>query len=490
MLKFLAFIFFSIFIPKKSSILTKLIYDAEIILTIQGKGNQQILNNKHISLRNPSTGFQKDYSFNEMPSEILVNGIKINEIGFYVNNLTLEENIITIRYNRVLENCNIMFSELPNIIKINITKFDYSGTSLIGMFEGCNNLTSLELNNFNSKFVRQMDFMFYHCNKLISLDLRNMDTSSLTSMYGMFNGCTNLLSLDLSNFYTSSVTNMEYLFEGCSNLISLDLRNFIISSFSVSMTDILNNCNNDLVYCINSDSTILIETFKSYNFKYNCSDICFDENKKISLDNKKCVSNCIDNYEFEDNNICYSIKSNENHNLINDSSISGSNNPNKIIEIINIGNYTDKILNEFINLNFDWFIKENKDVIMKDNNIIYQLTSSNNQNNNKYDNISSIYLGECEKKLRLENNIDNNTELIILKIDIFENGFLIPIIEYDIYNSKTKEKLDLRICNYLKINISIPVKIDENNIFKYNSSNEYYTDFSIHIQQKIKQILY
>ena len=72
MLKFLAFIFFSIFIPKKSSILTKLIYDAEIILTIQGKGNQQILNNKHISLRNPSTGFQKDYSFNEMPSEILV----------------------------------------------------------------------------------------------------------------------------------------------------------------------------------------------------------------------------------------------------------------------------------------------------------------------------------------------------------------------------------------------------------------------------------
>ena len=48
MLKFLAFIFFSIFIPKKSSILTKLIYDAKIILTIQGKGNQQILNNKHI----------------------------------------------------------------------------------------------------------------------------------------------------------------------------------------------------------------------------------------------------------------------------------------------------------------------------------------------------------------------------------------------------------------------------------------------------------
>ena len=83
-------------------------------------------------------------------------------------------------------------------------------------------------------------------------------------------------------------------------------------------------------------------------------------------------------------------------------------------------------------------IKENKDFLIKDNNIVYQLTSSYNQNYNKYNNLSSINLGECENKLRIFYNIDNNIELLILKVDIFENGLLIPIIEYEVYNSKQK----------------------------------------------------
>ena len=66
--------------------------------------------------------------------------------------------------------------------------------------------------------------------------------------------------------------------------------------------------------------------------------------------------------------------------------------------------------------------------------------------------------------------------LIIFKIDIFEDGLLIPIIEYKVYNYKTKENLNLNICNDIKININIPVNIDENNLFKYNSSHEYYND--------------
>jgi hypothetical protein len=36
--------------------------------------------------------------------------------------------------------------------------------------------------------------------------------------------------------------------------------------------------------------------------------------------------------------------------------------------------------------------------------------------------------------------------------------------------------LDLNICNDIKINITIPVDIDGNNLFKYNSSYEYYND--------------
>ena len=72
--------------------------------------------------------------------------------------------------------------------------------------------------------------------------------------------------------------------------------------------------------------------------------------------------------------------------------------------------------------------------MIKENNILYQLTSSYNQNNNKYNNLSTINLGECEKKLKKHYNI-NNDPLLILKIDIYEKGLLIPIIEYEVYNS-------------------------------------------------------
>ena len=38
------------------------------------------------------------------------------------------------------------------------------------------------------------------------------------------------------------------------------------------------------------------------------------------------------------------------------------------------------------------------------------------------------------------------------------------------------KKLDLSICNNTKIDIYYPAKIDENNLFKYNQSSEYYND--------------
>ena len=109
--------------------------------------------------------------------------------------------------------------------------------------------------------------------------------------------------------------------------------------------------------------------------------------------------------------------------------------------------------------------------MIEDENIIYQLTSSYNQNNNIYNNISNIILGSCETKLKLYNNISENSSLLILKMDIYEKGLLIPTIEYEVFNIETKEPLDLNLCKDIKIKLNIPVNIDEKNLFKYNSSN-------------------
>ena len=61
-------------------------------------------------------------------------------------------------------------------------------------------------------------------------------------------------------------------------------------------------------------------------------------------------------------------------------------------------------------------------------------------------------------------------------MDIYREGSSIPIIEYEVYDSNTKNLLNLSICNDTKIQMLVPVIIDEKNINKYNSSDEYYND--------------
>ena len=63
-------------------------------------------------------------------------------------------------------------------------------------------------------------------------------------------------------------------------------------------------------------------------------------------------------------------------------------------------------------------------------------------------------------------------------MDNVVEGYKIPIIQYEIYNSKTKEKLDLDICKDMKIIVSIPVNIDENELYKYDPTSNYYNHYS------------
>ena len=213
--------------------------------------------------------------------------------------------------------------------------------------------------------------------------------------------------------------------------------------------------------------------------------------------NNACKFNNISHPIFTDTNTTYENCIDYFYNItINNSN---SNNTNNIIMNIQnaiVTHKLDKCIDKII-------IKENKDLLFKYNKIIYQLTSSYNQNHNIYNNLSiikfdkyektlrilspkdkkynlynlsSINLGECEEQLRKNFNYDNNITLLLLKLDIIENGFLIPIIEYEAYNSSTKEQIELNICKNIKINLNIPVIIDENNIFQYNSSNNYYND--------------
>ena len=122
--------------------------------------------------------------------------------------------------------------------------------------------------------------------------------------------------------------------------------------------------------------------------------------------------------------------------------------------------------------------KNNEDLLVKSGEMYYQITSSQNQNNNTYDNFSSINLGESEEKLKKIFNLNANDTLVIFKTDIIKEGYNIPIIEYNIYHMESKQRLDLSQTSTkdLKVNISIPVKINESNLYKYDPFSEYYND--------------
>ena len=89
------------------------------------------------------------------------------------------------------------------------------------MFANCVALTSLDVTNFNTENVANMERMFIGCSALLSLDVTNFNTAKVTDMSYMFANCVALTSLYLTNFNTAKVTNMERMFSFCKALTTI-----------------------------------------------------------------------------------------------------------------------------------------------------------------------------------------------------------------------------------------------------------------------------
>ena len=292
--------------------------------------------------------------------------------------------------------------------------------------------------------------------------------------------------------------------------------------------EIGNKENNRCIQC--NTNYIFIFDFENDN---NCYEVCkyyyyFDLNKKYycTIDKKcpnefsklikeknKCIDKCENDikYKYEYNNLCYEfcpkgaqISQNKNYlcekECPNDTPYENSENNECIKEckatdlfsgLCRINNDSPEIKDnmmtnikeELMNGGLDSLLKnvtegEKNDLVMKDNKVIYQFTTTENQNNNgdQNYNISIINLGECENKLKDYYNINKNEPLLIYKLDIYEEGALSPKVEYEVYNSITKKHLNLTICNDIKINIFLPALINKEEEYKYNPSSDYYND--------------
>ena len=126
------------------------------------------------------------------------------------------------------------------------------------------------------------------------------------------------------------------------------------------------------------------------------------------------------------------------------------------------------------NLVIDFMSVGGENYLLKKEELNFQIVPSNEQNETEY--LSFIDLGECETILREFYKISDDEKLIVVKVDFQNTGYLVPKVEYDVYNPYTLEKLDLGLCNQTKIDILVPVILNEEDLFKYNTSSEYYKD--------------
>ena len=393
----------------------------------------------------------------------------------------------------LVKGMSYMFYGCKTLKSLNLKNFDTSlVTNMYAMFAYCTGLESLNIDNFNAPLLTELSFMFYDCSSLISLNFNNFNTSSIGDMTSMFEGCSSLISLNLNNFDTSNVNNMQDMFKRCSSLIFLNINNFN-TNLVENMEGMFSECNPNLHVCINETigSSLILKYQNIINI--DCNNSCFENlNAKIIKEKDICIDNCQNDsyYIYEYNNICYDLCPNGTYNsYMNHYYCAKNYTYDESFEIFedlcknnenSIKNRINNIQKELISGTFNILInsiKNNNDIIVNNNNIIFQITSAYNQKKNEYYNISSINIVECENILRKHYNLSNDMNLLIFKVEYFIPGFLIPIIEYEIYdNANPKNKLNLTICENVKINISIPVSIDENNLFKYDPSSAFYND--------------
>ena len=419
-----------------------------------------------------------------------------------------------------------MFDKCSSLYSINLSSFESSQVTNFGaMFDRCPLLHSLDLSNFNISKALNISNMFSSCSNLEYVNLKMSAINNQTSIKNLFYLTSEDLLIcseneDFQNFFSQKYHVI------CNNKNNYEFKCYYNSNFSKSIYNeytcdicgknayiiyngpINDNNINETIY-INCD-----ESPEGYYLDLNDSlyKLCYESCKTCNIKGNEIEHNCImckDDYPNEliisnyKNCYNYTIFYSDilSDTIINDTKIidtsKNSYYPSELItnSTIETGIFTDiisnkeiKILNRtqliqaIINNLLNEYNKDNMtqrlNINIIDENLDIILTSTNNPKNNE-DNIT-INLGQCEYILKDYYNISKNDSLYILKLIYKEMGMKIPKVEYEVYypllNINNLTKLNLTLCQGTKIQISIPVKINDI-IDKYNAESGYYNDF-------------
>ena len=139
------------------------------------------------------------------------------------------------------------FKLRDTVEKLNISKVKPKDPANISkLFPGCPKVKQIifqekdesNTNTFDTSAVTDMSGLFEGCENLSELDLSSLDTRAVTDMSGMFKGCKSLQTLTFGDtFNTTQVADIHEMFQGCERLKSLDLSAFDLGRFDPSTLD-------------------------------------------------------------------------------------------------------------------------------------------------------------------------------------------------------------------------------------------------------------
>jgi len=352
-------------------------------------------------------------------------------------------------------NMEFLFASCKSLETLNLSKFNTKSVQRMhSMFKNDESLIYLDLSNFDINNVETMDSMFNGCSSLVYIN---------------FNSFVESFILKISNIFSYDINNLIYCIDGNN---SPQIYNYLQGKhldndcenicFSKSMRKIIpekkicvENCQDDDIYnyeynniCYDFEHyqekiakekteinklteyiNISVNPEITHNFKKN------EPTNGIEITNIQIITEIIQKIETtieeeiieKTNNVDIEKtentekntvdkidnKSNDDYQNQNFSSINFfKNNKNinnedlnndKIIELIKYD-----LLNGNLNSLLENVTKLKQDLIVENNDIIFQITTTENQKNNNYSNISNINLGLCEDRLKTIYGIDKN----------------------------------------------------------------------------------
>ena len=398
-------------------------------------------------------------------------------------------------------------------------------TSMNEMFYESQNLLYLNLKTFVTSKVIRMNNMFYNCKSLSYINLLGFSENNELEIEKIFLGTKNDLIYCINNQNSPRISNILSRYKNtpnsCSNNCFEGTKKFIPDK-----NICIGSCSDDDTYkdeyfnlCYKPNLTSSSEqldqntannedSINTYSEEYTeekatIKEITEENNENIETEkastetvktneNTETVQTNEKTEISKTNENTETVKTNENTESVKNNEIMENckaedffkglcQTSNQTLSIENKDNMINNIVDNIINGNLNSLLSdimsgEKNDFYIKEDDIIFQITTTDNQNNNEYNNVSTISLGECEDKLKEIYKIDPNDSLIILKIDYFMEGLMIPIIGYEVFHPTNKSKLNLDYCKDFLINYNIPVSINEDDVSKYDPNSEYYND--------------